>query len=562
MEKKSPSQSSVSRRGFFRSATTAVAVGSALAGPSLIARNVYGKSGGSNGVDATRAIEAAEIRNAAAARHLEYTNALSAQLTSGDDERYADEKYYACFTKTMPHNSFGEVFTNSYESLMSACASGDPTDFDSIPLAPTAVRGLANPQGALRYIFAGLDGHATRMLPAPAFRSAEAAAEMGEVYWLALTREVPFTQYGLNRLIGAAVSDLNRFSETVGPTGARGRVNPQTLFRGETPGDLAGPYISQFLWKDVPYGPSTIVQQYAEPTSGDFMLTNSSWVAIQRGEAPTTGTAYTGNARYIYNNRMLGEYVHGDVLFQAYFNAMLIALGYGSDAIGVGNPYGSVIDNQGGFTSLGGPWFIDLLTQAGNLALNGAWCHKWIHHRRCRPEVYAGRVHHHIRGNRTYELHEDILNSAVIDRIASLNGSHFLPMAYPEGSPTHPSYPAGHATVAGACATVLKAVFNEDFVIPDPVISRDGTALESYTGDALTLGGEFNKLANNIALGRDAAGVHYRSDGVQGIYVGEQQAIALLQDYSTALNEEFGGFQFTKFDGTFITIINGQVIDS
>ena len=135
-------------------------------------------------------------------------------------------------------------------------------------------------------------------------------------------------------------------------------------------------------------------------------------------------------------------------------------------------------------------------------------------------------------------------------------------MAYPEGSPTHPSYPAGHATVAGACATVLKAVFNEDFVIPDPVISRDGTALESYTGDALTLGGEFNKLANNIALGRDAAGVHYRSDGVQGIYVGEQQAIALLQDYSTALNEEFGGFQFTKFDGTFITIINGQVIDS
>src|SRR5262249_446464 len=32
-----------------------------------------------------------------------------------------------------------------------------------------------------------------------------------------------------------------------------------------------------------------------------------------------------------------------------------------------------------------------------------------------------------------------------------------------------------------------------------------------YTGAALTVGGELNKLASNIALGRDAAGVHYRS---------------------------------------------------
>jgi hypothetical protein len=33
-------------------------------------------------------------------------------------------------------------------------------------------------------------------------------------------------------------------------------------------------------------------------------------------------------------------------------------------------------------------------------------------------------------------------------------------MAFPEGSPTHPAYGAGHATVAGACTTILKAWFD------------------------------------------------------------------------------------------------------
>ena len=75
----------------------------------------------------------------------------------------------------------------------------------------------------------------------------------------------------------------------------------------------------------------------------------------------------------------------------------------------------------------------------------------------------------------------------------------------------------------------------------------------------LTVGGELNKLASNIAFARNAAGVHYRSDGVDGLLAGEQQAIALLQDYSGALNENFDGFSLTKFDGTRILIRNGIV---
>ncbi|MEP6903804.1 MAG: vanadium-dependent haloperoxidase, partial [Actinomycetota bacterium] len=135
-------------------------------------------------------------------------------------------------------------------------------------------------------------------------------------------------------------------------------------------------------------------------------------------------------------------------------------------------------------------------------------------------------------------------------------GNAFLPMAFPEGSPTHPAYGAGHATVAGACVTILKAWFNESFVIQNPVMP-DSTeqVLVPYTGSAaLTVGGELNKIASNIALGRNIAGVHWRSDGTESMLLGEALAISILKDQRLAYNEVFNGFSLTKFDGTTITV--------
>ena len=475
--------------------------------------------------------------------------------------RYAFDRFYASFTKTLPHDAFGEVDPSAYRQLLRAERTGKSADFDRIPLDPVAARTLANPQGGYRFPLVGLDGFATRMRPAPSFRSAESAAEMGEVYWQALTRDVPFHRYDTDASIGAALNDLNGFSEPVGPREG-GLVTAGTLFRGPTPGDLTGPYLSQFLWKDVPYGSSVIEQRYEKPLPfEDTMVDRANWLHVQRGGAPAEALAFDPVLRYLYDNRSLGEYVHRDVLFQAYFNAALILLGYGSAAIDPGNPYfNGDITNQGAFTSLGGPYVIDLVTQAGNLGLNGAWYHKWMEHRRLRPEAFGGRLHFLKTGQRSYEIHPDLLNSAGVAEAFSRHGTYFLPMAFPEGSPTHPSYPAGHATVAGACTTTLKAFFDEDFVLPDPVVSNDdGTALDAWGGADLTIGGELNKLASNISLGRDAAGVHYRSDGIDGLLVGEQQAIALLQDSSVALNEDFSGFTLTKFDGTKIRILEGRV---
>ena len=78
-------------------------------------------------------------------------------------------------------------------------------------------------------------------------------------------------------------------------------------------------------------------------------------------------------------------------------------------------------------------------------------------------------------------------------------------------------------------------------------------------GAPLTLGNEVDKLAANIALGRDAAGVHYRSDSMRGLFVGEQQALGLLRDYSRTYNERFDGFIVRKFNGDRVRIANGEI---
>ncbi|MEE4378610.1 MAG: vanadium-dependent haloperoxidase [Candidatus Competibacteraceae bacterium] len=484
------------------------------------------------------------------------------QLCNDDEALYADKR--ANFSKCLPHNDLGEVDPAAYQSLNTALATGSPADFDAITLASEAGlnsgQRLANPQAAYAFEMTGIGSHATRIPPAPAFVSAEMAAEMAEVYWQALTRDVPHSDYLFDPQIAAAVDDLNRLSVIIGPT-SNAQVTPDTLFRGMTPGDLIGPYVSQFLWLPIPYGMATIDQQYRFPSTGvDFMLDYDEWLAIQRGALPTAALQFQAAPRYILTNRDLGEYVHVDFPFQAFFNAALIMFNFGPEALALENPYRDSF-TQDGFVTFGLPDINHLVTKAAGVAMKSAWHQKWLVHRRLRPEMYAGRIENQRLGNKNYGIAAELLDSAAVAQAVSRNGHALLPLAYPEGSPTHPAYPAGHAVFSGACATVLKALFNEDFVIPNPVRpTPDGTALEPLSDAVdLSLGGEINKLASNIPLARDAAGVHYRSDGSQGLLAGEQQAIGILQDYSKTYTEAFAGFTLTRFDGTPISIINGEV---
>lgn len=139
------------------------------------------------------------------------------------------------------------------------------------------------------------------------------------------------------------------------------------------------------------------------------------------------------------------------------------------------------------------------------------------------------------------------------------NDTYLLPQAFPEGSPVHPSYGAGHATVAGACVTILKAFFDESFVIGTPVVpDAAGTALVPYNpppGEPpLTVGGELNKLAANISIGRNVAGAHWRTDYTASVRMGEAIALACSRNSTRATTSITAVFALTTFDGLGVAI--------
>jgi hypothetical protein len=497
-----------------------------------------------------RARDAFEVRRDAAAAYL--SQQRPDENTNGDEERYNDKR--ASFAKTLAHNDLGEPDPDNFAQFVKTLINGDPDAFAQLPRAPGAQVKLNNPQASYAFELAGVDSHATRVQPPPAFASIEQARDLLEVYWQALTLDIPFVDYETDPLIAAAVADLNGLSGQTAP------VDASTLFRGQAAGDTVGPYISQFLWQSIPYGIHTIDQRYRFPTRGQWFLRDyDAWLACQRGGKTTASLAFDADPRYISSFRELAEYVHQDFSFGPYLSAALTMLRFGDEALSPTNPYRGAANDFGDIT-FGNKNVLTLVAQAALLGQKGSWYHKWLVHRRARPEVIGGRIENQLAGKASYDLHPALLQSDAIARARQQSGTALLPLAYPEGSPTHPSFPSAHAANAGACSTILKAFFNEDFVVPAPLqASADGTKLDGWSGDPLTLGNEIDKLASNIAFGRDAAGVHFRTDSIQGLLVGESQAIGLLCDISHTYSERFDGFVLHTFDGRAITIANGVV---
>jgi hypothetical protein len=215
-------------------------------------------------------------------------HAWANNLTNGDEQAYPN--HIASFTKTLPHNQLGEVDSKAYAQLTRALDSGLEDDFAAIPLGGTVK--LQDPQAAFCFDLFGADSHQLALPPPPAFASAEIAGEITELYWQALTRDVPFAEYGTNSLVGQALDDLNRLSDFRGPK-VNSRVTAGTLFRGLTPGDMKGPYVSQLLAKPIPFGAAQVVQQYRVPQSGlDYMTAFNEWLSVENGIP--TGKVFTG----------------------------------------------------------------------------------------------------------------------------------------------------------------------------------------------------------------------------------------------------------------------------
>lgn len=537
---------------------------------------------------------------------------------NNDEVAYPTRPLVGNYSKSLKHDSLGDPDPASYASLLRALESRDPADFEEIQLgSPStgAAKKLTNPQSGLAFDVVGPDPQEVTIPPAPRFESEIAAHEMGELYWMAVARDTYFGAYTgdaavTGSIVKRAIASLNdefpRYGGTV-------PVTAQNLFRGIYPGEQVGPYVSQFLLKGntdprkpdglgrdadegfVSYG-SRVIDQRLIPAAAnvDYLTSFNDWLDVQNGADRRGTDTFDTTRRFIRNLRDGTTFVHFDQVLDAWYNAAWILMseptgnqlvfvnGTGRPQIDLefpkdpGNPYdppGTAMDSrtQVGFATFGPTHLLQVLGEVLGRALRAVWFQKWFVHRRLRPEEYGGRVDNWIAGRREYPIHASIKNSLVSGGLAPYCGqagerfpTYLLPQAYPEGAPTHPAYGAGHATGSGALATILKAFFDESTPIENPVLaSSDGLSLLPYTGaDAgqMTVGGEINKLAGNIALFRNAAGVHWRSDYTESLVFGEAIAIRMLQEMSLGFNEDDAFFELTKFDGTRIRILDGKVV--
>jgi hypothetical protein len=545
-------------------------------------------------------VKAADL--AAERRHEEHAN-------NNDEVNYPNRLLVGNYSKSLKHDALGDPDPGSYATLLRALESRDPADFEEIILASPTAKKLTNPQAGLAFDVEGPDPQEITQPPAPRFESEVAAHEMGELYWMAVLRDIPFVNYPTSGTAQAAIASLNNEFPQFGGTMP---VTAQNLFRGIYPGEQVGPYVSQFLVKGnvdtrkpagqgrdavdgfISYGARTIDQRlFPAVWDVDYLTAFNTWLDVQNGVDKRGQDTFDTAKRFIHNLRGGATFVHFDQVLDAWYNAAWILMSEptgnqlgppsGRPQIDLefpkdqGNPYdppGTAMDSrtQVGFATFGPTHLLQVLGETLGRALRAVWYQKWFVHRRLRPEEYGGRVHNHVTGARTYPLHASIVNSLQSGGLApyfgqageKFPGSYLLPQAYPEGAPTHPAYGAGHATGSGALATILKAFFDESTPIENPVLaSSDGLSLVGYIGaDAgqMTVGGELNKLAGNIAIFRNAAGVHWRSDYTESLVFGEAVAIRMLQEMSLGFNEDDAFFELTKFDGKKIRIFDGRVV--
>lgn len=518
---------------------------------------------------AQRRVKAYQFRHQAALKEFQ-KNVPHHLQCNGDEDRYPNK--IGSYHKSLPHDPVtGEVDVAAYDALVDALDDGDFAAVEAVPV-PGSLK-LLGPLAGLTFNTLGPDNRALVVPPAPRLDSDVRAAEQAELYWMALLRDVPFRDWDTDPLVAQACDDLTNLLGYRGPLDPSTQtVTPQVLFRMDAPGCLDGPYVSQVLTRGFVYDGMTFAEmKMTTPLPGeDFVTDYGEWINCMNGFPagnPGFSGAFDPVTRWIRSLRDVGQLAGQDVIYTSHLRAILILRGLFFEA----NPYtGSPA--QSPFSNYG---LADLITRLSEVcqAERHTWFYKWFVHRNLRPEAYGGVVHRVLVDGADYPIHSDLFDVSTVlplvfdynlarnaaRGLGSNNGSYLLPQMFRQGAPTHPTYPAGHAITAGACVTVLKAFYDENVNWPGPrKIRADGSGFDPYVvgvdGPPLTLGGEFNKLAMNLTHGRDVSGVHFRSDGLEGLRQGEELAIRVLREARKGYPEPPSGWTLTKFDGTQVAI--------
>ena len=544
------------------------------------------------------------VRNGAnTIQNIDQPNYIIASEHNGDD---AMAHFAGSFSKTLEHNPETGVLSangqQNYQRLLTAIQTGLQEDFNAIVRANESITKLVNPQASFANSLEGVANALIPMPAAPSLSSALAAADMIEVYLKAICRSVHFEDYGTG--LNSDVDTINGGSLTnhaaavltalgnayQGPRNQNGTVTADILFRGDAEGCLIGIYVSQFLYLPLHYVFQTLNQigQFVPEALNEFGIAWDDFIAIQNGAVP--GVANFGSNRYLISGKDGGTCVHSDGPGEFFLNAANILL-FNGIPLSSTLPYqNGSSPNEDGFVTCMISDIYATIFAAQQEGLKHAWAHKWRANRKLRPEAMAARIHRwKVTGVNTYNLNPLINQTlggfnvpnwinAFNKANAVANGltqqeanTYLLPLLFPEGSPAHPSYPAGHAVAAGACSTIVKAFFDDqallsDYVQPVKPDPNDPTQLIDLTpaegANIITVGGELEKLASNIALFRDFAGVHYRTDGDLGVNLGEQVALALLKDRARQYHESgFTGYELTLRNGQRVRVTDSAVIN-
>lgn len=527
-------------------------------------------------------------------------------LENENEKKYQKYNYNGSFHKGLAHNlRDGRLeSTQEYEEMIEAINTDDQKKLENCELAKDAQVKMVNPLSSLCTILSGATQGVMKLKVCPWLFSDTGAAEMVELYSKALARDVPFIEYETNPLISHLLGNryMNQFEVLEyledSPSSISKPFTPKTIFRGNTHGDLYGPYISQLLLLNYVAGGLNIPQKYATPPTKveaisehirvEWGINLEETINLQNCNLnllPPQTPSNKFTHKYVHSGRSLAEMVHNDAAYQFYYQASLVLSALGVRA----NPGWPVYKNQSNFITCGGP--VSLLCSLAEItecALKHGWYWKWQHYRKLRPEAFGLWTHDVKSGlvpnKDNFDISNVLLNNDVLNDIFNANNewdsnanSYTLPLAFREGSPCHPSYIAGHAILSGACATVLKIHIDGEQKwntlpgvisgamsgIPNAVVqaNSDGSSLVTYDGytSNMTVGSEINKLASNVAFGRNWAGIHYRTDGTQGMILGESIAIRCMEDMlSTMVENNTNGtipeITFRKFDGNLYTI--------
>lgn len=478
--------------------------------------------------------------------------------TDGEGVQY----YPYMFAKGITHDDgkFGLPKKDDVDKLIESIHTFEPSKLP--PLAGS--REFEDPFGYHAFNLMGMDCTAIggvlddNMKERIRVDSPETLFEMAEVYAKSMLRTVTFDQYSSDENVEQVITILNAASTSdtrQKVLKSADPITPQTLFRGVDTDEHKGQYISQFLIHDFSYGNLDIEQRYRD---GAAKLTDGTTpaarlLALQQGNVPPELVINESRVKkHVVDGSVLGAKVHADPLFQFYYHAAMIAsgLGFGRDVSG----YAGDNNRSSRFVNGGGPSMFSSLAHVAMGALRVAWNFKWGISMKIRPEALADRIERAVAAADGTNVPPGFAtlkaafgpsggyNGLFAHQPSDFQGTKQLYLQYPEGSPMHPAWPAGHAVVAGACTTVLKAMFDcnhangERRVWPMDQKKKVGgsAANTNLVGDAdnpaITIVGEFNKLASNVSLGRDFAGVHYRCDGDCGLLLGEAYAITYLQD--------------------------------